>query len=91
MPEKPTPDESRLTPIHRRISVAKAVLAIGGAGIFGTAFALARSNHPGQSKKPRLRPLAASPRYMTRVAAVIGDADVVVPPLASPEAATKQS
>jgi hypothetical protein len=90
-PAVPELTASRLTPIRRRVVVAKGLLAIAGVGAFGAAFAVGRAHNPGQSKRLRLRPLAASPRYMTRVAAVIGDADVVVPPLASPEAATKQS
>lgn len=81
---------SRLAPIRRRVRLAKAGFALGAALVFGTALAVARLHHPGQSKE-RLRPLGATRSYFEGVAANIGDAGIVRPPLSSPTAATNVS
>jgi hypothetical protein len=86
----PDAEGSRLAPVRRRIALAKAGFAVGAALVFGTALAVARWHHPGQPKE-RLRPLAATQHYFDGVAANIGDAGIVQPPLSSPTAATNVS
>jgi hypothetical protein len=82
----------RLLPIRRRVVVAQAGLALGGAVVFGAAMLLARAHSPGHTKQRlHLRPLAASSRYLATVRADLGDAGIIRHPLASPAAATAQS
>jgi hypothetical protein len=81
---------ARLAPVRRRVAVAKAGLAIVGAAVFGAAFALSRVHNPSHPKL-HLRPLAASPGYLAEVRAHLGDAGIIVPPLSSPAAATRQT
>ena len=49
--------DSRLAPVRRRVGLARAALAIGGAALFGVSMALARSHFPGHHKT-QVTPLA---------------------------------
>lgn len=49
--------DSRLAPVRRRVGLARAVLAVGGAALFGGSMALARIHFPGHHKT-RVTPLA---------------------------------
>jgi hypothetical protein len=81
---------ARLPAVRRRMTVAKAGLAVGGAAVFGAALVLARANDPGRPKQ-RLRPLAASPRYTAAVRKILKETGIIRPALSSPAAATGQS
>ena len=81
---------ARAAAIRRRVTLAKAGLALGGVGVFGAAVILSRANDPGHPKE-RLRPLAASPSYVAAVHENLGDIWIIRPALSSPTAATHQS
>jgi hypothetical protein len=81
---------SRIEPVHRRVVVAKAVLAIVAAAAFGVAVALSRQHHPSRPKQP-LRPLGVSRAYAAKVDKSIGHGGAIQPPLGSPSVATHVS
>ena len=81
---------SRTEPIRRRVAVAKTVLVISAAAVFGGALALTRQHHSSRPK-PRLRPLGVLPGYVATVRKTMGNARVIAPAQGSPSAATHVS
>ena len=84
------PAAGRLTPVRRRVALAKTGLAVAGAIVFGAALELSRAHSTGHAKL-HLRPLAPTPRYSADVRNNVGEPGVIEPPVATPAAATSQS
>lgn len=83
-------EASRIEPVQHRIRVAKAVLAIAAAGVFGGAVGLSKLHNAGHSKQP-LRPLGVLPNYRAAVQKKVGSTGVIDPAVSSPSAATHVS
>ena len=83
-------ETGRMEATRRRITVAKAVLAIGAAAVFGGVLALTRLHNPGHPKPRPLRPLGVSRDYADTVHKTIGPG-AIQRPLRSPSAATHVS
>jgi hypothetical protein len=75
---------------RRRARTTKAVVAAGGATIFGVAMLFARESYAGHAKQ-QTTPLAAPPEFVTIVQQNLLRAGVVAPAQAPPDAATTVS
>ena len=73
------------------MALAKAVLAIGAAAVFGGVVALTRQHVPGHPKPRPLQPLGVSRGYAANVRKKIGNSGAIEAPIRSPSAATHVS
>jgi hypothetical protein len=83
-------EAGRIEPVQRRVAVAKAVLVIASAAVFGCAVALSRFHHPSRPKRP-LQPLGVSRDYAATVRKSIGSPGAIERAVKSPSAATHVS
>ena len=81
---------SRLSPVRRRVTVAKVVLGAAGVAVFGGAMGLAKLSYGGHQKQ---RPTTLTPpnRFVAIVKANQLEAGIIAPAGLPPGAATAQS